>query len=109
MLGHDNCFTYLDEMELRNNYSVVPAEDWTGSNRETTFGRQSIKEMDQSVDVTFGKRIGFNQSFREFSSRTTFHGVRYIWEEGCLIRRLVQYNAKYKVSKCLGQLFLSAI
>ena len=96
-------------MELRNNYSVVPAEDWTGSNRETTFGRQSIKEMDQSVDVTFGKRIGFNQSFREFSSRTTFHGVRYIWEEGCLIRRLVQYNAKYKVSKCLGKLFLSAI
>ena len=89
-------------MELRNNYSVVPAEDWTGSNRETTFGRQSIKEMDQSVDVTFGKRIGFNQSFREFSTRTTFHGVRYIWEEGCLIRRLVQYNAKVQVSKCLS-------
>ena len=74
-------------MELRHNYAVVPTRIMTASDCETSFGYQLSADKDKPTDVT--SSMSLKQSVREFSFRTTFHGMRYIFEEGRLARRSV--------------------
>ena len=84
-----------DWMELRHHYTVVPTQLSNGSGRETPFGNQSFIEDERNSsggtnrDLPKLHKMNVKENLKDFSYRTTFHGLRYISEEGSVVRRWV--------------------
>lgn len=101
----------MKSMELHHHYTVVPSYVSNGGENKTTFCEESSADdkhdfsddlkqnitLGNQLDLTAGNKnksflykMSLKQDIKDFSYRTTFHGVRYISEEGPLARRLVK-------------------
>ena len=74
-------------MELNHHYTIVPTELSKETEQGTSFVDGAIDKKRHFGESTKQPKMSVKENLKEFSYRTTFHGLRYISEDGSVIRR----------------------
>ena len=79
-------------MELNHHYTIVPTELSNGTEQGTSFvdgASDNKRHFSVSAKEESAKqpKMSVIENLKDFSNRTTFHGLRYISEGGSVIRR----------------------